>query len=125
MNVLLWSAQGLLAATLVWAGTMKLFNPGALPFPWVKEQPDLVVITGIFDLLGGLGIVLPPLLRIQPRLTIFAGYGIIALMASAIIFHISRGEAKNIGFNIFMLLLAAFVLWGRYREYLPSKINKS
>ncbi len=29
------------------------------------------------------------------------------------IFHLVRGEAKDIGFNIFMLLLAIFVIWGR------------
>ena len=95
---------------------MKLFKPEDLPFPWVKDHPDLVVLTGVVDLLGGLGIVLPAMLRIQPRLTVFAAYGIIALMTLATIFHISRGEAKDIGFNIFMLSLAVFVAWGRPRS---------
>src|ERR1044071_2475183 len=100
INIILWIAQGLLAATFIWAGCMKLFKPEDLPFPWVKENPNLVLITGIVDLLGGLGIVLPTLLRVQPKLTIFAAYGIIALMSIASIFHISRGESKDIGFNI-------------------------
>lgn len=116
MNILIWVAQGILAITFIWAGSMKLFKPEGLPFPWVKDHPGLVVITGMVDLLGGLGIVLPAMLRIQPRLTLFAAYGIIALMTLATIFHISRGEAKDIGFNIFMLLLAAFVAWGRTRK---------
>jgi len=113
MNIVLWIIQGLLAATFIWAGFMKLFKPEDLPFPWVKDNANLVVITGIVDLLGGLGIVLPTLLRIQPKLTIFAAYGIIVLMTVASIFHVSRGEAKDIGFNIFMALLAVFVAWGR------------
>lgn len=113
MNIILWITQGLLSATFIWAGFMKIFRPEDLPFPWVKDNINLVPITGIVDLLGGLGIVLPTLLRIQPKLTNFAAYGIIVLMTVASVFHISRGEVKDIGFNIFMALLAVFVAWGR------------
>lgn len=115
ITVSLWIAQVLLAATFVWAGSMKLFKPDGLPFPWIKNNPGLVLLTGVVDLLGGIGILLPALLRIRPVLTVFAAYGIIALMAIAITFHVSRGEAKNIGFNIFVLSLAAFVAWGRQK----------
>lgn len=113
MNILLWVAQGLLAIILLWVGSMKLFKPEGLSFPWIKENPELVIITGIVDLLGGLGIVLPVALRIRSGFTVWAAYGIIALMIVAMIFHISRGEAQNIGVNIFFLLLAVFVAWGR------------
>ena len=113
INIVLWIAQGLLATIFIWAGFMKIFKPEDLPFPWVKENTNLVLLTGIVDLLGGLGIVLPTLLRIQPKLTIFAAYGIIVLMTVGSVFHILRGEARDIGFNIFMALLAVFVAWGR------------
>ena len=113
MNVILWIIQGLLAVTFFGAGLMKIFKPEELPFPWVKGNTNLVLLTGIVDLLGGLGITLPALFRIQPKLTIFAAYGIIVLMIVASVFHISRGEAKDIGFNIFMALLAVFVACGR------------
>lgn len=120
MNTILWIVQGLLALTFIWSGFMKIFNPQDLPFPWVKDNRNLVVLTGIVDFLGGLGIVLPGLFRVQPKLTIFAAYGIIVLMTVASVFHISRGEAEDIGFNIFMALLAVFVVWGR-----KAKITKS
>lgn len=113
MNILLWVAQALLTITLLWVGSMKLSKPESLPFPWVKEHPDLVLITGIVDLLGGLGIVLPVALDIRPGLTIFAAYGIAALMIVAILFHIARGEGQSIGINIFFLLLAVFIARGR------------
>lgn len=116
LNIILWVAQGLLALTFIWVGFMKIANPGDLPFPWIKENPSLVLITGIFDLSGGLGIVLPTLLRIQPKLTVLTAYGIIALMVVASIFHISRGEGKNIGVNIFILLVAVFITWGRRKK---------
>jgi len=113
LNIALWIIQGFLALTFIWAGFMKLVKPGQLPFPWIKDNPNLVVLAGIVDLLGGIGIVLPWLLKIKPKLTIYAAYGIIVLMVAAIIFHVSRGEAKDIGFNILLLLLAAFVAWKR------------
>jgi uncharacterized membrane protein YphA (DoxX/SURF4 family) len=113
INIILWIAQLLLALTFIWAGFMKIVQPEKLPFPWIKDNPNLVVVAGILDLLAGIGIVFPALLRIQPKLTIYAAYGTIVLMISACVFHISRGEAKDIGFNIFMALLAVFVAWGR------------
>ena len=113
MNSILWIVQGLLAATFIWAGFMKIFKPEELPFSWVKDNTNLVLITGIVDLVGGLGIVLPSLLRMQPKLIVFAAYGIVVLMIAASVFHISRGEAKDIGFNVFMAVLAVVVAWGR------------
>ncbi|MPS72675.1 MAG: DoxX family protein [Chryseobacterium sp.] len=115
-NIILWVAQVLLALTFVWAGFMKIFKPEDLPFVWVKDNPNLALFTGVIDLLAGIGIVLPTLLYIKTKLTIFAAYGIIALMISASIFHISRGETKDIGFNIFMLFIAILVAWGRQKK---------
>lgn len=119
LNIVVWICQILLAATLLWAAAMKLLKPIdelAQMWPWVADNPSLTRVTGIFDLLGGLGIVLPSALRIKPGLTIYAGYGIIALMLAASIFHISRGEASQIGFNIFVMLVAGFIVWARSRK---------
>ncbi|WP_209403768.1 DoxX family protein [Pseudozobellia sp. WGM2] len=119
LNIILWVAQGLIALTLIWAGYAKLFQPieeTAQMLPWALENPGLLKFTGIIDLLGGIGIVLPAALRIQPKLTVFAAYGTIALMIAASVFHISRGEESLIGMNIFFLVLAAFVAWGRTKK---------
>ena len=116
LTIALWIFQVLLAVTFIWAGGMKLFRPNELPWLWVKENPELVTISGIFDLLAGFGLTLPSLLRIQPKMTIYAAYGTIALMISAIIFHIIRGEENQIGFNIFILLSAIFIAWGRQKK---------
>ena len=113
INIFLWIAQGFLALTFIWSGFMKIVQPEELPFPWIKDNPSLALITGVLDLLAGIGIIFPSLLRIQPKLTIYAAYGVIVLMTAASIFHISRGEAKDIGFNVFMAILAGFIAWGR------------
>lgn len=116
ISIFLWIAQGLLALTFIWAGFMKIVKPEDLPFPWVKENANLVLFTGVIDLLAGIGIILPSILRVKIKLTIFTAYGIIVLMIAASIFHISRGEVKDIGFNIFMLLVAVFVAWGLQKK---------
>lgn len=116
LNAILWIVQLLLAATFIWAGTMKLFKPEELPWPWIQENPALVILTGVIDLLAGFGLVLPTALRIQPKLTVYAAYGIILLMTAASIFHISRGEGSQIGFNIFVLICAVFIVWGRQKK---------
>lgn len=116
INILLWLAQVLVALLFLWLGYTKLATPATLPFPWIKEHPGLVLLTGVVDLLGGLGIILPALTRIKPKLTVWAAYGVALLMVVASIFHISRGEANNIGINIIILLIAVFIAWGRSRK---------
>lgn len=116
LNIMLWTAQFILAAGFVWAAFMKLFQPidkltGM--WPWTADHTGLVTLTGILDLLAGLGLVLPGLLRMQPALTIYAAYGTILLMVVAGIFHISRGEASQIGINVFFFVLAVFVASGQ------------
>jgi hypothetical protein len=115
-NIILWLAQGILASGFIWAASMKLFqSPGKLEemWPWTAENGMLVKLTGVLDLLAGLGLILPGLLKWNPKLTIFAAYGTILLMIAASIFHISRGEASQIGINVFFLVLATFIAWGR------------
>ncbi|HXD94720.1 MAG TPA: DoxX family protein [Bacteroidia bacterium] len=119
LNISLWVAQVLLAASLIWAASLKLFQSTdklAQMWPWVAQVPNaLVKFTGLVDLLGGLGLILPGLLRIQPKLTYIAALCIVALMIAAGIFHISRGEASQIGANVAFAVLALFIAWGRYR----------
>lgn len=118
LGTFLWLAQGVLAFFLIWGAYMKLGMPldeAAKMAPWVAVHPGLAKFTGVVDLLGGLGIVLPALLRILPRLSVLAAVGIIALQVLAMGFHLMRGEAMVLPMNLVLLALAAFVLWGRTR----------
>jgi len=119
MNIILWITQVILASCLIWASLMKLFQPAdklALMWPWTADHGTLVKLTGVLDLLAGIGLILPALLRIQPKLTIYAAYGTITLMVAASIFHISRGEASLIGINICFAIFAVFIAWGRQKK---------
>ena len=119
-NVALWIAQAILSIIFLWGGYMKLFAPveklNAM-WPWTGQIPKLLLkFTGIVDALGGIGLILPGLLRIKPKLTALAALGIIVLMALAIAFHLSRGEGSVIGANIVFAIIAGFIAWGRFRE---------
>jgi hypothetical protein len=119
INVILWIAQVVLAGTFLWSAAMKLLQSTdslAETWAWAAGNTALVKITGILDLLAAIGLVLPALLRIRPQLTLYAAYGILALMVAASIFHIARGEASQIGINIFFALLAGFIAWGRQQK---------
>lgn len=113
----LWTAQGALAATFVGGGLWKLTTPIdqlADSFPWVAEvSPALVHSTSVLDVLGGLGILLPSVTRIRPRMAVVAALGCAALQLGAIAFHAARGEAADTPFNVVMLAGALFVAWGR------------
>lgn len=82
-------------------------------FPWTAKNRGLLMITAIIDFLIGVGLILPNIIRPKSKLTVLSAYGLVALMIGASIFHISRGESSDIGINIFFLLLAIFVIWGR------------
>jgi hypothetical protein len=112
----LWAAQLVLAFFLLFGAYMKLAAPAeevAKMMVWAAQYPNLKTFTGIVDLLGGLGILLPALTRIQPRLTVLAALGIVVLQVLAFGFHAGRGEWPATPFNLILLGLAVFVLWGR------------
>lgn len=117
LNRALWIVQALLALTFAGTGIWKLATPIprlAAMIPWAGQvSPALLYATALFDLLGGLGVILPSLTRIKPRLTVLAALGCAALQAAAILFHFSRGEYANTPFNFLLVALALFVAWGR------------
>lgn len=120
LHITLWIMQVLLAAMLLWAAGMKLFQPVsqlAQQWPWTGQvAPAFVKFTGIIDLLAGLGLILPTLLRIRPKLTTLTALLVILLMLAAIVFHVSRGEASVTGVNVLFAAMAAFVAWGRNKR---------
>ena len=84
---------------------------------WVNNTPTaLVRFIGISELLGGLGLLLPSLLRIKPRLTPLAAMSLAVIMLMATIFHIYRGEYSAIGMTIIIGLIAYFIFWGRNKK---------
>ena len=120
INISLWVAQGLLAAMFLMAGVMKLTQPIdtlSASVPWVSTSPLMLVrFIGFSELMGGIGLLLPAMLRIKPKLTAWAAAGLAIIQILAIPFHISRGESSVIGMNIILMLVAIFIAWGRFKK---------
>ncbi|MBE9462629.1 DoxX family protein [Dyadobacter subterraneus] len=115
-NIILWIAQILLSAFFIMGAVMKFMpiEKISVMMPWTGQVPAIAVrLLGMIDLSGAAGLILPGLLQIKPKLTGWAAVGIILMMICAIIFHVSRGEGEVIGVNIFAMVLAGFVVWGR------------
>ena len=117
LHIGLWIVQALLALTFVGGGFWKLATPIpelAAKMPWMGQvSPSFLHATAVFDIFGGVGVLLPSLTRIKPGLTVLGALGCAALMAGAIVFHVTRGEAADTPFNFFLLALALVVAWGR------------
>jgi putative oxidoreductase len=115
----LWAAQFLLALTFGFAGATKAFVPVARVaqmIPWAADVPAaLLRFIGAMELLASVGLLLPSLLRVRPRLTPLAALGLVVLMTVASGFHALRHEAAGIAVNAALAALAAFVAWGRLR----------
>jgi hypothetical protein len=79
---------------------------------WIDTVPLRLVRTiGVLEVLGALGLILPPLTGIAPALAIAAAIGLVLLQVGGISLHLSRGEAKMIGLNVALLVLAGVEIW--------------
>ncbi len=120
MNIALWIVQGLLAALFLFAGGTKLVlpldvlasmgSPNQIPLPgW------FIRFTGVVEVLGALGLILPGLLRIRPELTALAAAGLVIVMIGAVGFTVASGEIGAAVIPLVVGVLAAFVAYGRWR----------
>lgn len=117
LRFVLWITQALLAFVFCMAGWMKVtYAPEmlALYVPWAPDVPlALIRFIGAAEFLGGLGVVLPTLTRVKPRLTVLAAALLAVTMLFAAAFHLVRGENHAIVMPLMIGLLATFVAWGR------------
>ncbi|MDQ1645092.1 MAG: hypothetical protein QOJ50_1276 [Cryptosporangiaceae bacterium] len=85
---------------------------------WVDDvSANTVTLIGGLELAAAIGLILPPLTRIAPILAPLAALGLVLIMIGAIITHARRKEPQGIAVNVVLLLLAAFVAWGRFGPY--------
>jgi DoxX-like family len=115
-NRTLWIIQGLLALLFLFAGGSKLFMPAdAL----AKMAPMLSVsflrFIGVCELLGGIGLILPWLLRIQPVLTPLAAAALVIIMIGATVISLMIAGVAMAITPLVVGLLLVFVAYERRR----------
>lgn len=115
MTYALWIVQGLLALLFLFSGGMKLVLPlEALAGP--VALPGLFLrFIGVAEVLGGLGLILPGLLRIRPGLTPLAAAGLVIIMTGATVVTLAGDDVALALIPLVVGLLSAFVAYGRWR----------
>jgi uncharacterized membrane protein YphA (DoxX/SURF4 family) len=122
MNITLWIIQVLLALTFIFTGGIKLVMPmeEMLKQMPIALPPAFLIFTGIVEVLGGLGVILPWLLNVRPRLTPLAAAGLVIVMIGAVVYTFAAGDQVSALLPALVGLLAAFVAWGRWRA-MPAR----
>ena len=120
-NIALWVVAVLLAALYGFAGFNKVTQTipalSAMMGAWPTALPEWTVRTiGSLEIAGALGLILPAVTRILPKLTPIAAACFVLVQIGAMITHISLGEANVLPVNFVLLALAAFVAWGRWKK---------
>jgi uncharacterized membrane protein YphA (DoxX/SURF4 family) len=117
MRILLIIGQIILAGMYGMAGFMKFTTPFdqlSAAMPWALSVGEFMTrFIGLAELLGAVGLVLPGLLRISPKLVGYAALGLMVVQILAIPLHLSRGESSALMLNVPLLYISVFVFWGR------------
>ncbi|MBB4704638.1 DoxX family protein [Sphaerisporangium siamense] len=122
LNGVLWSLQALWGFFFAGSGFGKVLlyddalyaaAPRAVAWYAVVPQP-LIVFIGVVEVLGGLGLILPAMTGVKPKLTPLAAAGLALTMILATGFHLIRGEYGLIPANLVLGGVAAFITVGRW-----------
>ena len=97
MTIVLWIVAGLLAVAFLGAGAMKsLKSKEQLAESWMawveNFPPSLIKVIGLAEVLGAIGLVLPPLVGIAEPLAPIAALALALTMVGAVIVHVQRKE---------------------------------
>jgi len=117
MNIALWIIQALLAVLFLFAGGIKLVMPME---EMMKQMPIalpgwFVLFTGVVEVLGAIGLILPWLLGVRPDLTPLAAAGLVIVMIGATVYTFAAGEIASALMPLVVGVLCAFVVYGRGR----------
>ncbi|WP_085871409.1 MULTISPECIES: DoxX family protein [unclassified Nocardioides] len=117
-NTWLWILAGFLAAIFVGTGLLKLTTPRdrlvASGMGWAREfSQEQIRLIGIAEVLGAIGLVVPPLLGIVPLLSPVAASCLALGMAGATAVHIRRREflpdaLRSLAVVVLCVVLAAY-----------------
>ncbi|MDX3455935.1 DoxX family protein [Streptomyces sp. ME02-8801-2C] len=114
MTVAYGIAAGLLALFYLYSGGVKVVRSREQLRPmmaWVDSMPmPAVRAIGAVELLGALGLVLPPLTGVAPWLALAAAIGVVTLQIGATRVHLRRGE-RDIALNLVLLATGAVTVW--------------
>ena len=117
MNVILWILQVLLGLLFMFAGVEKFLmsveemnRNATFPLPGLFYH-----FIGVCEVLGGIGLILPSLLRIKPYLTPLAALGLAIITGGATVLTLMGPMKTMATVPLVVCLLCLFVAYGRWR----------
>ena len=115
MTYALWILQVLLGALFVFGGVVKLMMPIEELTKQVGMPGRFLQFISVAEVLGGLGLILPGLLRIAPGLTPLAAACLVIIMIGAVVVTLASGAVAAALLPLVVGLLLVFVAYGRWR----------
>jgi uncharacterized membrane protein YphA (DoxX/SURF4 family) len=116
INILLWVMQVLLALAFLAHGLMFLFPPASLVAAMnATIHPTFRLFLGVAEVLAAIGLTVPGLTRIRPRLVPAAAAGLMIVMIGAVTLHTSRGEVSSAITTAILFALLTFVAYMRWK----------
>jgi putative oxidoreductase len=116
-NRLVWTMQILLALVFLAHGAMMLFPPAEIAKLMNEELPRwFQLFIGISEVLAAVGLTLPAITGVHRWLVAWAAGGLMIVMVSATIFHLTRGEYSSAATTLVLLAMATAVARARYQR---------
>lgn len=116
MNIVLWILQVLLAAQFLWHGWIMLFPPEELvEIINANIRPSFRIFIGVTESLGALGLILPGVTRLFPRLLVWAAVGLMIVAGGATVYHFVRGEDSSGIITTVLFVVIGFVAYMRWK----------
>lgn len=116
MEIGYWIVATILAAFNLFAGGSKLLRTQEQLAPMMAWAGEAVPMRGVraigaVEVLGAVGLLLPPLTGVLPWLAIVAALGFAVLQVLAAAFHLSRGEARDTPLNWITIAVSLLAAW--------------
>jgi len=113
-NRLVWTLQILLALVFLAHGAMMLFPPAEVARLMNQALPRwFQLFIGISEIVAVVGLTIPALTGIRPWLVSWAAAGLMIVMVSATVFHLTRGEFSSAATTVVLLAMATTVAIAR------------
>jgi uncharacterized membrane protein YphA (DoxX/SURF4 family) len=118
MTAIVWTCQILLALVFLAHGVMLIVPPAEFAAQMNAALPrGFWLFLGIAEVAAAIGLTIPVLIRRYQWLIWWAAGGIMIVMVSATIFHLTRREISSAFVTFVLLCMATFVANARRRDY--------
>ena len=116
MEIAYWIVAALLAAVYAYGGSLKVVRTQQQLQPmmgWAGTSVPMPVVRaiGVVEVLGAIGLVLPPLTGVAVVLAMLAAIGFTVLQLLAMGVHLSRGERRESLMNVVLIVASGVTIW--------------